>query len=196
MLSNGLHEVPPGHVASVVTHLEMTSPPAPRPEADLALDLCRVAHPGTDWYRALFRKVGRDWLWSERLKLEETALRAILDDPAVHVFALRDGAEEVGLLELDFRQEGACELAYFGLVPGYPGRGAGRWMMNRALRLAWAEGIARVHVHTCTLDHPAALDFYRRSGFTPCRRQVEITRDPRLSGTHDRGAAPRIPLIV
>jgi len=190
-----MHDVPAGHTASVVTHLEMRRPPPPRPEPDLPLDLRRVVSPTCDWYLRLFRAVGRDWLWFGRLEMLRAELAALLADPAVHVHVPMDGAHEAGLLELDFRQPGACELAYFGLVPAAVGRGAGRWLMNRATELAWAGGIDRFHVHTCTLDHPGALDFYRRSGFSPVRREVEIAPDPRLRGLYDEAAAPQVPIL-
>lgn len=195
MLEDGLHAVPAGHTASVVTHLEMCAEAAQRPEADLPLKLARVTAPDPDWYLDLFRKVGAPWLWFGRLVMDRDELRSILSDERVHVYVLRDGTDEVGLLELDFRQRDDCELAYFGLAPEAVGGGAGRWLMNRAIRLAWAEGIARFHVHTCTLDHPAALEFYRRSGFTPYAREIEIAPDPRLSGLLPENTAPQVPLI-
>ena len=195
MLEDGLHAVPAGHTASVVTHLEMCAEAAQRPEADLPLKLARVTAPDPDWYLDLFRKVGAPWLWFGRLVMDRDELRSILSDERVHVYVLRDGTDEVGLLELDFRQRDDCELAYFGLAPEAVGGGAGRWLMNRAIRLAWAEGIARFHVHTCTLDHPAALDFYRRSGFTPYAREIEIAPDPRLSGLLPEDTAPQVPLV-
>jgi GNAT superfamily N-acetyltransferase len=195
MLNDGLHAVPRGHLASVVTHLEMRAEAPARPEPDLDLALARVTRPDPDWYLALFRRVGAPWLWFGRLEMDRAALVAVLHDAEVEVHVLKDGGAEVGLLELDFRTPGACELAYFGLVPAYPGRGAGRWMMNRAIRLAWARDIARFHVHTCTLDHPGALDFYRRSGFTAVRREIEISADPRLRGFYDTDVAPQVPLL-
>ncbi|WP_320179059.1 GNAT family N-acetyltransferase [Roseovarius pacificus] len=195
MLEDGLHTVPAGYTASVVTHLEMCAEAAQRPEADLPLELARVTAPDPDWYLGLFRKVGAPWLWFGRLVMDQDELRRILSDERVHVYVIGDGTDEVGLLELDFRQHGDCELAYFGLAPEAVGGGAGRWLMNRAIRLAWAEGIARFHVHTCTLDHPAALDFYRRSGFTPYAREIEIAPDPRLSGLLAEDTAPQAPLI-
>ena len=195
MLEDGLHGVPAGHTASVVTHLEMKTEPDQRVEAKLDLDLVQVPAPDPEWYLGLFRKVGAPWLWFGRLTMQDTDIAELLHDPKVHVHVLRDGNEDVGLLELDFRQEGECELAYFGLTSGMVGSGAGRWLMNRAIRLAWAENIKRFHVHTCTLDHPAALDFYRRSGFTPYKREIEIAPDPRLAGLLPRDTAPHVPLI-
>ncbi len=67
--------------------------------------------------------------------------------------------------------------------------------MEQALTLAWAQPISRLHVHTCTLDHPAAVPFYERSGFTAYARAVEVAPDPRLSGELPREAAPQVPRI-
>ena len=88
-----------------------------------------------------------------------------------------------------------CELSYFGLTAKVTGTGAGRWLMNRAIELAWSRPIERFWVHTCTYDHPGALSFYMRSGFRPFRREIEICDDPRLSGVLPRTASPHIPII-
>ncbi|WP_322865827.1 GNAT family N-acetyltransferase [Aquicoccus sp. G2-2] len=194
-LQSGFHAVPRGHIGSVVTHLEMHAKPALRPEQEVGLQLERVARAEPDWYRALFRRIGAEYLWFGRLEIDEAALCAILHDPLVEVYRVLDGNADVGLLELDFRRAGECELAYFGLVAGFAGRGAGRWMMNRAIGLAWREGVARFLVHTCSLDHPAALEFYRRSGFTACAREIEISEDPRLRGLLAETAAPGVPIL-
>ena len=81
---------------------------------------------------------------------------------------------DIGLLELDFREAGTCELSFFGVVPDAVGGGAGRWLMNEALKRAWVRPISRLWVHTCSLDHPAALGFYQRSGFRPYQVMVEV----------------------
>jgi GNAT superfamily N-acetyltransferase len=195
-LGSGLHGVAPGYIASVVTHLEMRAKPALRAEAaEVGLRLDRVKRAAPEWYRALFREIGAAYLWFGRLEIDDAALCAILHDPLVEVYRVLEGEAEVGLLELDFREAGACELAYFGLIPGFAGRGAGRWMMNRAIELAGREGVARFWVHTCSLDHPAALEFYRRSGFVAFAREVEVSRDPRLRGLLPEEAAPGVPIL-
>jgi len=194
-LESGWHAVPAGHLASVVTHLEMRAPAPPRPAPDLPLRLERLEGADCETYLRLYRAIGRDWLWFARLEMARGALADLLADPALHVHVVRDGEKALGLVELDFRQPGASELAYFGLVPEAVGGGAGRWMMNRAIALAWARDIERFHVHTCTLDHHAALDFYCRSGFVPVRRDIEIAPDPRLRGLYDEGAAPHVPIL-
>lgn len=196
-LKQGVYEVPAGHVAAVVTHLEMRAPAPERAEPDAAgLSLLRIEAPDPDWYRALFTRVGaEDWLWFSRLLLEDDALADILEDDRVEVHVLRREGLDIGLLELDFRQNGACELAFFGLVGAAIGTGAGRYMMNAAIRMAWAAPITRFHVHTCTMDSPQALPFYTRSGFVPVRREVEVMPDPRLTGVVSGTAAPQIPVL-
>ena len=188
--------VPPGHVAAVVTSLEMRARPKPRPLLPSPLRLVRWPEPGLDKYRALFRRVGEPWLWFSRLVIADEKLAAIVHDPAVEVFAVTDRAGiEVGMLELDFRDMPNAEIGFFGLVPELAGQGHGRWLMAQTLGLAWRKGVERVWVHTCTLDHPKALNFYRAQGFTAFERQMETFPDPRLSGILPREAAPHVPLV-
>ena len=193
----GFHDVPPGHVATVVTWLEMRAPVPERPAA-LPEGAVQRAVPAPDvaWYRDLFRHVGgQDWLWFSRLVMPAADLAAILSDADVEVFALEIDGKAEGLLELDFRTPGECELAFFGVAPALTGTTAGRCLMNHALARAWARPISVLHLHTCTLDHPRALAFYRRSGFVPVRQQVEVLRDPRLTGLLPRHAAPHVPIF-
>ncbi len=190
--------VPPGKLAAVVTHLEMTARPAELPPMEPpgpGFSLPRVANPGAAWYRALFRAIGEDWLWFSRLKLSDDELLAIVRDPRVEIHVLHHGECEVGMVELDRRREPDIELAFFGLVPDMIGRGLGRYLMSRTIDLAWSHNPRRFWVHTCTLDYPGALAFYRRSGFRPYRQEVEIEDDPRLSGVLRRDAAPQWPII-
>lgn len=127
--------------------------------------------------------------------MTDEQLGAVVRDPRVEVYAVRESGEEAGLLELDFRTPGECELVFFGLLQPYIGKGAGRWLMTRAIELAWSHSIDRFWLHTCSLDHPAAFEFYRRSGFIAYKREIEIADDPRLTGVLSRDAAPNVPLI-
>lgn len=193
----GLTPVAPDEVATVVTTLEMRTRPPLRPLPPSPLRLVRWREPDPDKYRALFRRIGEPWLWYSRLLMDEPRLLSIIHDPAVEVYAAEDRAGvEVGFLELDFRREHATELSYFGFAPEFAGQGHGRWLMAHALQLAWRPGTERVWLHTCTLDHPKALGFYRAQGFTPVGRTLETFPDPRALGLLPDSAAPQIPYLA
>jgi GNAT superfamily N-acetyltransferase len=195
ILPDGYSDVPAGKIAAVVTHLEMTELPAIPSDPKGAWTLRRVETPALEWFRDLYRRVGEEWLWFSRTRMSDDELAAIIQAPLVEVYALVHEGRDEGLLELDFREAGQCELSFFGVTAKMIGSGAGRWLMNRALELSWSRPIARVWVHTCTLDHPSAVAFYQRSGFRAFRRQIEIADDPRLDGTASRAAAKHVPII-
>ena len=193
-LAVGYHALPPGHLANVVTCLEMTERPHLRAVPAGGFSLQDMGG-DTARFKRLIEAVGRDIMWFSRLIMAEDKLAAIIGDAAVECYAMMDGADDIGLLELDFREAGQCELSFFGLVPGAIGKGAGRWLMNEALTRAWAKPISRLWVHTCSFDHPAALGFYQRSGFRPYQVMVEVHPDPRLTGHMPKDASPAAPLI-
>jgi GNAT superfamily N-acetyltransferase len=163
---------------------------------DSPLTLKRVEVPQPEHYRELFRLVGAPWLWFSRLIMDDAHLASIIQHPKVELYAVLDEAErEVGILEVDFREPHECELAFIGLIPQLSGIGHGRWLLSEALQRAWRDEVRRVHVHTCSLDHPAALGAYRRAGFVPFKRAIERFPDPRLLGILPRECAPQIPLL-
>jgi len=193
---NGYTDLPPGKLANLVVYLEMRAPPAALASSPPAAGFTIEPLPrDAEIYRSLFRRVGEDWLWSGRLQLSDVEFDAMLADPKMEFFALVENGERIGLMELDFRVPGICELAYFGVVPGAIGKGAGRFLMNEAVSRAFARPIERLFVHTCNFDHPGAVAFYKRSGFVPYKLAVEIHDDPRLLGLLPRNAAPHVPLV-
>jgi GNAT superfamily N-acetyltransferase len=175
-------------VASVVTYVEMTARPA----------WIDGAFPGglEPWvvqdlnaYRAMFRRVGENWLWFSRLRMTDEELQARLARPGYSVLV-----GDRGFVELH-RTDAEVEIQLFGVEPEARGAGRGRAMMAHALRRAWADGTRRVWLHTCTLDDPRALGFYLRMGFVAYARGIEIADDPRLQGYLPETAAPQVPLI-
>ncbi len=187
-----LTDLPPGQLGTVVTYLEMRSRPKPRPLPSSPLRLVRWREVDPDKYRTLFRRVGGPWLWYSRLLMDDATLLANVAE--VHAVVDRSGVE-VGMLELDLRTEGECLIRFLGLVPELAGKGHGKWLFAQLLALAWRPGVTRVHVNTCTFDHPAALPSYLAAGFKAYRRAFESFPDPRLIGVLPRELAPQIPLV-
>lgn len=187
-----LTPIPEGHIGAVVTYLEMKERPPRRPLPASPLRLERWPAPDPARYRLLFAKIGAPWLWYSRLVMDDARLRREMAD----VYAVVDPAgAEVGLVELDFRSEGECLIRFLGLAPELAGKGHGGWLFGETLALAWRPGVRRVHVNTCTLDHPGALKAYLKAGFRAYKRAFESFPDPRLAGLLPPGAAPYLPLI-
>lgn len=195
MLEDGYHDVPAHKIVAIVTSLQMVEQPERRAEVAGPWELVRHQKLALDAYRALYRKLGAEWLWFSRLAMPDDELASNIHAPQVELYVLDVGGVAEGLLELDFRKDGECELVFFGVSAALIGTGAGRWLMNRAIENAWCHPIRRFWLHTCTLDSPQALPFYMRSGFLPYERRVEVADDPRLSGHAPREAAPSLPII-
>ncbi len=194
-MQDGYTDVPAGKIASVVTYLEMRRAPDELPPLRPELTIRQVKPVHLEWYRCLFREVGEPWLWFSRLRMPDDELSALLNDSATDVFALTYNGIDQGLLEFDRRNFPDIEIMYFGVAPGLLGKGAGRALLAQGLALEWEQNPRRIWLHTCTSDHPAALSFYRKFGFVPYKRAVEIADDPRLTGQMPRSAAPHIPII-
>jgi hypothetical protein len=194
MLGDGLHDVPDDRIAAVVTSLEMRTRPARRPEIAGPWTLERLAQPSAEAYRALYGKIGDEWLWFSRMLMADETLLPIIRHPNVEIYALKVGDDREGLLELDFQIEGEAELAFFGVGSSLIGGGAARWMMNRALELAWARPIQRFWVHTCTLD-PLRL----RAVQAADRNRTGPAAARRLHGvaeTHTKAGALDMPALL
>ena len=196
MLGDGVHKVAAGKLVMAKTRLQMTAPVPLRhvdPLAGVSFHKINDVDPAA--YRDLFSRVGKDWLWYSRLSLGDDWLTEHFAQADIDLYTLRLNGRNEALLELSFREPDTCELAYFGLTAKLIGTGAGRYLMNRAIELAWTRPITRFHLHTCNYDSPQALDFYFRSGFTAYAREVEIDDDPRVLGLLPETAAPHVPLI-
>lgn len=189
--------VPAGKLRVEVTSLEMRqapSVPLPEPpEPDLRID--RAETPTVPFYRFLYNTIGEPWLWGDRRKLSDEEIRAILQHPLVELHVLYLGGEPVGYAELDRRVAGDIEVAYFGIRPEFTGRRLGTYLLSHAIQRAWTFRPDRVWIHTCTLDHPAALPLYRRSGFEPYQTVEQIQDDPRVLGLIPRHIAPQHPIV-
>lgn len=157
-----------------VTWLRMTSPDqrVSAPGRAEPTAILRAHRPTLSFYRYLYGTVGEDWWWFERRRLSDEALAAIVHDDRVEVHVLYVRGVPAGYAELDRRVEGEVEIAYFGLIPEYVGRGFGPFLLDWALGRAWSYGPQRVWLHTCTLDHPKALAVYQRGGLQVYDRKV------------------------
>jgi GNAT superfamily N-acetyltransferase len=117
------------------------------------------------FWRRLYSDVGSQYHWVDRLVWTDDDIRAYLADPAVSLWILSADGGVAGYFELRKHADDSVEIAYFGLLPPYVGRGLGKYLLSEAAARAWELQPARVWLHTSTLDHPAALPNYLARGF-------------------------------
>lgn len=178
--------IPAGtELAYRITYLEMTENPGlSEPAFPEGFDLVPAEDPPVWFFLSLYYAVGRDWEWQDRFEQREEEVAAYVSDPRVEIWTLYAKGWPQGFFQLDFREPGVADLAYFGLVPEAVGGGMGKRLLQTALAKGWArDGVTRMTVNTCTLDHPRALGLYRAAGFTPIG-----TEDRRRTLTRDRVA--------
>lgn len=160
-------------VPTKTTYLQMHAPPEagslPLP-AEVAVQ--RMPQPTVEQYRFLYNSVGRDYNWIDRNLMAEEALLKIIHDPHVEIFVLNMRGEPAGFAELDRRVIDEVELGYFGLFPSAVGQGLGKTFLRWIIAQAWSYQPRRVWVHTCDLDHPAALPTYIKAGFEVYEERV------------------------
>ena len=137
------------------TYLEMTAPeqlrtvpPVPTPRIE------RLGDCPPSFFRFLYAEVGRAFHWTDRLGWSDQVIREYLASPDVSLWLMTWEAAPAGYSELKRHEDESVEVAYFGLLPEYFGRGWGKHLVVEAVKAAWALGTKRVWLHTCTLDHP------------------------------------------
>ena len=125
---------------TTVTYLQMFSwvPVEPTPPCQ-GVRVERLRLPPVEMYRQLYNGVGQDYDWTDRNRMEDEALRAVIHHPAVEIHRLLVEGQTAGFCELDGRQPDEIELAYFGLFRQFIGQGLGKFFLTWALRQAWSQ---------------------------------------------------------
>ena len=161
------------------TYLEMKSPDQlkakPAPEG-LGVFECEIKQ--FQYNRFLYLLVGENWQWFDKLSWTDEQWRDFAENENLRTWVAYFRGAPAGYYELQQQEGGDVEIAYFGLAPKFIGMGFGGYLLTRAIRSAWQwEKTRRVWVHTCTLDHPGALNNYMARGMEVYRVETEKT-DP------------------
>ncbi len=155
-------------------YLEMADPSMLRPSRASGQDLRvrRAEVPCPELNRFLYTAVGGDWYWIDRLSWTYDQWLSYVNRPELETWIGYVAGTPAGYYELELQTEGNVEIAYFGLLSQFSGRGIGGELLTRAVERAWSMQAMRVWVHTCSLDGPAALANYQTRGFTLYREEV------------------------
>lgn len=115
--------------------------------------------------KQLYNLVGADWKWVDKADWSDNQWRLYVQNDSLKTFIAYLERETAGYYELLAHPDASVEINYFGLAPGYIGKGYGGHLLTHAVKSAWEWPAQRVWLHTCTLDHPHALQNYLARGF-------------------------------
>ncbi len=155
------------------TYLEMRHPSELK--ASLSNDpLIQIEHQpdcSIELFRELYAEVGKNYYWIDRLPWTDEEIAKYLLQPEISLWLMTYASKTAGYFELRKCEDESTEVAYFGLLPEFIGRGLGKHLLTCAIEQAWTDGANRVWLHTCTLDDPAAMPNYLKRGFRPFKTE-------------------------
>lgn len=178
-----------------ITYLEMRSPAElrPKPCADPQFRVAEAVVKQWEFNRFLYLLVGRDWSWNDKRTWTDERWKAYAEADSLRTFAGYVAGSVAGYYELRPDGEGGIEIAIFGLTPRFVGRGLGGALLTSALEEAWRMRPGRVWLHTCTLDHPAALPNYLARGMRVYRVEtVDLGRKSAAQFPAETVKAPQL----
>lgn len=159
------------------TYLQIEHPEGLNPAFvdDPRIRIDRLMECPPSFYRYLYAEVGRFYHWTDKLPWTDAQIREQLARPEISFWVMYSEGAPAGYFELERHEDGSTEVAYFGLLQEFLGRGLGKHLLSFAVQQAWNEGANRVWLHTCTLDDAAALPNYLKRGFKPFKQETYVT---------------------
>tara|TARA_R110002126_G_scaffold63511_4_gene162677 strand:- start:2582 stop:3211 length:630 start_codon:yes stop_codon:yes gene_type:complete len=151
--------------------------------------LMEASIPSPELSQFLFCAVGNHWRWFSRLSWNYQQWLDYLSKDSVRTWVLYQAGTIAGFVELNYHtgteyieQAPSVELKFFGLLPAFTGQGLGPKLAQAAIALSrqWlksqlpaADNSQPIWVHTCSVDHPAALATYQKAGFAIYQSEQE-----------------------
>ena len=103
--------------------------------------------------------------WKDRLIWDDTKWMNYINNPNVKTYIIKEDNDLIGYFEqIIDKNRFDCEIAYFGILENYLGKKYGGYLLSEAIKKSFKEGVKRVWVHTCSLDHKNALKNYLARG--------------------------------
>jgi GNAT superfamily N-acetyltransferase len=132
-------------------------------------DGCDVLEAKIKQYRVnrfLYQLVGESWNWNDKDSFSDEQWKEYSEKENLRTWIAYYRGSICGYFELERQPDSNVEITYFGLAPGFIGKGFGGYLLSYAIKSAWAWGdTKRIWLHTCSLDHESALNNYTVRGF-------------------------------
>jgi GNAT superfamily N-acetyltransferase len=161
----------------ITTYLEMRSPDQLRPKrADARFQVREKRNRDWRFNRDLYFRVGEQWEWIDKRPWTDEQWKEYAAASELCTFSGYYDDVLAGYYELRRDTNGGVEIAYFGLLPEFIGRGLGGVLLTSAIEGAWRmePNTSRLWVHTCNRDHPQALANYQARGMIVYKVEEEL----------------------
>ena len=142
-----------------------------QPSEDYMVDLIEP----TDFQlnKFFYKNIGKKHKWIDRLIWTEEQWIKYVSNKNVKTFVLKNKKDLVGFFELIIHSEKKeVEIAYFGILEEYQNKKLGSFLLSDAIKKSFQENVARVWLHTCSLDHKNALNNYLSRGMKIFKSEI------------------------
>jgi len=142
-----------------------------KPVEDLVIELIDPIN--FELNKFFYKQVGKKYQWVDRLVWENKDWINYTSNNNLKTYVLKKKDDLVGYFELIFNsKKNECEIAYFGILEDYFNKGFGGYMLSEALKNSFKLGAKRAWVHTCSLDHPHAIQNYKSRGMKVFKTEI------------------------
>ena len=123
-----------------------------------------------DLNKFFYKQIGKQHQWVDRLIWQDKNWIDYVSKKNLKTYILKQNNDYVGYFELIF-DKNICEIAYFGILKEYIGKGYGGFLLSEALKIGF-KNANRIWVHTCSLDHPNAIENYKSRGMKVFKTEI------------------------
>ena len=123
-----------------------------------------------DLNKFFYKQIGKKHQWVDRLTWQDKNWIDYVSNQNLKTFVLLMNNEYIGYFELIFDKTD-CEIAYFGVLEEFIGKGYGGFLLSKALTIGFQKA-SRIWVHTCSLDHPNAIKNYKSRGMKIFKTEI------------------------
>ena len=142
-----------------------------KPNENLNIELLKKEN--FDLNKFFYKQVGKKYQWIDRLIWSDASWQNYISNNNLKTYILKENDELVGYFELIHNTEANnCEIAYFGILDEYFGKKYGGYLLSEAIKIGFDDGVSRIWLHTCSLDHENALKNYITRGMKIFRSET------------------------
>jgi GNAT superfamily N-acetyltransferase len=160
-------------VTEIVTFVEMTAVSQFAPAAPVPGLTLEPVDGGSPLVPDIMARIGAPYAWRSASRTGPEWPVWFAEHPDRTFWLLYLDGEPAGMVAYDLHPGDEAEIATFGLLPEFVGKGLGGFALTLGVRQAWAlaPSVNRVWLHTSSRDHPNALPNYHRRGFRTFRTE-------------------------